>query len=92
MGRKLADLAPAIDDVPGRVDGEHCVLRYGLPPVPAISVVAAKRSISIVQLFELGGVTRLIRSAVKFCKAGNLKKKFLMVQSHERGLKLICAA
>jgi len=24
--------------------------------------------------------------------AGNLKKKFLMVQSHERSLKLICAA
>jgi hypothetical protein len=44
MGRKLADLAPAVDDVPGRVDGEHCVLRYGLPPVPAICVVAAKRS------------------------------------------------
>ncbi len=46
----------------------------------------------IVQPFELGGVTRLIRSAVKFCKAGNLKKHFLMVQSHERSLKLICAA
>jgi hypothetical protein len=43
MGRKLADLAPTIDDVPGRVDGEHCVLRYGLPPVPAICVVAAKK-------------------------------------------------
>jgi hypothetical protein len=40
---KLADLAPAIDDVPGRVDSEHCVLRYGLPPVPAIRVVAAKK-------------------------------------------------
>ncbi len=36
----------------------------------------------IVQPFELGGVTRLIRSI----------KKFLMVQSHERSLKLICAA
>jgi hypothetical protein len=46
----------------------------------------------IVQPFELGGVTRLIRSAVKFCMAGNLKKKILMVQSHERSLKLICAA
>jgi hypothetical protein len=46
----------------------------------------------IVQPFELGGVTRLIRSAVKFCMAGNKKKKFLMVQSHERILKLICAA
>jgi hypothetical protein len=40
---KLADLAPAIDDVPCRVDGEHCVLRYGLPSVPTISVVAAKK-------------------------------------------------
>jgi hypothetical protein len=46
----------------------------------------------IVQPFELGGVTRLIRSAVKFCKAGNLKKKILMAQSHERSFKLICAA
>jgi hypothetical protein len=46
----------------------------------------------IVQPLELGGVTRLIRSAVKFCMAGYLKKKFLMVQSHERSLKLICAA
>ncbi len=46
----------------------------------------------IVQPFELGGVTRLIRSAVKFCMAGNLKKKLLTVQSHERSLKLICAA
>ncbi len=46
----------------------------------------------IVQPFELGGVTRLIRSAVKFCMAGSLKFFFLMVQSHERSLKLICAA
>jgi hypothetical protein len=46
----------------------------------------------IVQPFELGGVTRLIRYAVKFCMAGNKKKKILMVQSHERSLKLICAA
>jgi hypothetical protein len=30
----------------------------------------------IFQPFELGGVTRLIRSAVKFWKAGNLKKIF----------------
>ncbi len=30
----------------------------------------------IVQPFELGGVTRLIWSAVKFCMAGNLKKNF----------------
>ncbi len=46
----------------------------------------------IVQPFALGGVTRLIRSAVKFCMSGNLKEKILMVQSHERSLKLICAA
>ncbi len=46
----------------------------------------------MVQPFELGGVTRLIRSAVKFCMAGNLKKKILMLQSHERSLKLICVA
>ncbi len=30
----------------------------------------------IVQPFELGGVTRLIRSAVKFCMAGNEKNFF----------------
>jgi hypothetical protein len=30
----------------------------------------------IFQPFELGGVTRLIRSAVKFWKAGNQKKFF----------------
>jgi hypothetical protein len=46
----------------------------------------------IFQPFELGGVTRLIRSAVKFWKAGNLKKKFLMIQTHERSLKQISAA
>ena len=46
----------------------------------------------IFQPFELGGVTRLIRSAVKFWKAGNLKFFFLMIQTHERSLKQICAA
>jgi hypothetical protein len=46
----------------------------------------------IVQPFELGGVTSLIRWAVRFCKAGHLKKKFLMIQSHERSLKPISAA
>jgi hypothetical protein len=46
----------------------------------------------IFQPFELGGVTRLIRSAVKFWKAGNLKKKILMIQTHERSLKQISAA
>jgi hypothetical protein len=46
----------------------------------------------IFQPFELGGVTRLIRSAVKFWKAGNLKKKVLMIQTHERSLKQISAA
>ncbi len=46
----------------------------------------------IVHPFELGGVTRLIRSAVKYWEAGNLKKKILMIQSHERSLKQISAA
>ena len=46
----------------------------------------------IFQPFELRGVTRLIQSAVKFCKAGHLKKKILMIQSHERSLKQISAA
>ncbi len=40
-----------------------------------------------VQPFELGGVTSLIRSAVRFCKAGHFQKKILMIQSHERSLK-----
>jgi hypothetical protein len=45
----------------------------------------------IFQPFELGGVTRLIPSAVTFCEAGHLKKN-LMIQSHERSLKQISAA
>ncbi len=46
----------------------------------------------IFQPFELGGVTRLIPSGVKFSKAGHLKKKIVMIQSHERSLKQISAA
>ncbi len=42
----------------------------------------------IFQPFELGGVTRCIRSAVKFWKAGNKIFFFLMIQTHERSLKL----
>jgi hypothetical protein len=51
-----------------------------------------RRLKGIVQPFELGGVTRLIPSAVKFFKAGHLKKIILMIQSHERSLKQISAA
>jgi hypothetical protein len=46
----------------------------------------------IFQPFELGAETSLIRSAVKFFKAGHLNKFFLMIQSHERSLKPISAA
>ncbi len=46
----------------------------------------------IVQPFELGGVTSLIRSAVRFSKAGHFQKKILMIQSHERSLKHNSAA
>ncbi len=46
----------------------------------------------IVQPFEVGGVTSLIRSAVKFCKAGHFNKTFLMIKSHERSLKQNSAA
>jgi hypothetical protein len=46
----------------------------------------------IVQPFEMGGVTRLIWSAVKFWKAGNFWKKFLMIETHERSLNQISAA
>jgi hypothetical protein len=46
----------------------------------------------IVQPFEMGGMTRLICSAVKFWKAGNLKKKILMIETHERSLNQTSAA
>ncbi len=46
----------------------------------------------IVQPFELGPVTSLVRSAAKFCEAGHFQKKNLMIQSHERSLKPISAA
>ncbi len=38
-----------------------------------VETVCVYRFKGIVQPFELGGVTRLIRSEVKFCMAGNLK-------------------
>ncbi len=37
----------------------------------------------IFQPFELGGVTRLIRSALKFLRPAIKKKKNLMIKSHE---------
>jgi hypothetical protein len=40
----------------------------------------------IVQPLELGGETRLIRSAAKYWKPGKLKK-VVMIQSHERSRK-----
>ncbi len=46
----------------------------------------------VFQPFELGAKTSLIRSAVKFFKAGHFQKFFLMIQSHEWGLKPISAA
>jgi hypothetical protein len=46
----------------------------------------------IVQPFELGGKTRLIRSAVKYWKAGKFLKKILMIQSHERSVQPFSAA
>jgi hypothetical protein len=52
-----------------------------------LSFVEASRSYhllkGIFQPFELGGVTRLIRSAVKLWKAGNNKKKFNDTNSRE---------
>ncbi len=45
-----------------------------------------------VQPFELKGVTRLIRSAVKNWRSGNFLKSFLMIQSHERNIKPFTAA
>jgi hypothetical protein len=46
----------------------------------------------IVQPFELKGLTRLIQSAVKNWRSGNFLKSFLMIQSHERSIKLFTAA
>jgi hypothetical protein len=68
-----------------------------VPKAPHTTFILAYLEIFLVikgifQPFELGGVTRLIRSAVKFWKAGNLKKFFLMIQTHERSLKQISAA
>jgi hypothetical protein len=62
---------------------------------PAIELMNYMRSgilKGIFQPFELGAETSLIPSAVKFCKAGHLKKFFLMIQSHERSLKPISVA
>jgi hypothetical protein len=52
-----------------------------LNPTPAPGFKVLLRELKpafkgIFQPFELGGVTRLIRSAVKFWKAGNLKVFF----------------
>jgi hypothetical protein len=44
------------------------------------------------QPFELGGVTRLIQSAVKNWRAGKFFKNFLMIPSHERSIKPFSAA
>jgi hypothetical protein len=46
----------------------------------------------IVQPFELKGVNRLIRSAVKNWRSGNFFQSFLMIQSHERSIKPLTAA
>ncbi len=46
----------------------------------------------IVQPFELGGETTLIRSAVKYWKAGMFLTIFLMIPSHERSIKPFSAA
>ncbi len=45
----------------------------------------------IVQPFELGGVTRLIRSAVKFCMAGNFNFNFDGTISREELKTDLCA-
>jgi hypothetical protein len=50
-------------------------------PVKVLVYVSSFKG--IFQPFELGGVTRLIRSAVKFWKAGNLKKIFNDTNSGE---------
>jgi hypothetical protein len=51
-----------------------------------------RNGLTLFQPFELGAETSLIRSAVKFFKAGHFQKIFLMIQSHERTLKPISAA
>ncbi len=69
-----------------------CSIMPMLPPTSDMSYFQQRLLKGIVQPFELGGVTSLIRSAVRFCKAGHLNKKILMIQSHERSLKPISAA
>jgi hypothetical protein len=54
-------------------------------PDPVVSGTVSFKG--IVYPFEVGGVTRLIRSAVKNWRSGKFFKKFLMIQSHERSLK-----
>jgi hypothetical protein len=63
-------------------------LTASVAPIP-LTASAVK---GLFQPFELGAETSLIRSAVKFFKAGHFKKKILMIQSHERSLKPISAA
>jgi hypothetical protein len=46
----------------------------------------------IVQPFELGGETRLLRSAVKYWKPGKFLNIFLMIQSPERNMKRFSGA
>jgi hypothetical protein len=46
----------------------------------------------VVQPFELVGVARLIRSAVKNWRSSKFFKKILMIQSHERSVKPFSAA
>jgi hypothetical protein len=41
----------------------------------------------IVQPFELGGVTSLIRWAVRFCEAGHFQKKKLMIVTNPTAYK-----
>jgi hypothetical protein len=50
-------------------------------------LVAVYEVKGIVQPFELGGETTLIRSTVIYWKAGMFFKKILMIPSHERSIK-----
>jgi hypothetical protein len=74
------------------VTRQHSLFTWGFKNIVAPVSHTILYVKGIVQPFELGPVTSLVRSAVKFCMAGHFQKKFLMIQSHERSLKPISAA
>ncbi len=63
---------------------------FAIEKLISVSAFSSKIIKGIFQPFELGGVTRLIRS--KILEGRQFKIFFLMIQTHERSLKQISAA